>query len=87
MTVNLVLVGGVVKDGVEGSKMCIIVLLVLVLVWGRSDGGWRGDGADGTQFVGNLGASWLTNANAGDVDVGMVYNRVPTRIGAGVSDS
>lgn len=30
MTVNLVLVGGVVKDGVEGSKTCIIVLLVLV---------------------------------------------------------
>ena len=30
MTVNLVLVERVVKDGVEGSKTCIIVLLVLV---------------------------------------------------------
>lgn len=34
MTVNFVLVGGIVKDGVEGSKTCIIVLLVLVLVQG-----------------------------------------------------
>lgn len=59
MTVNLVLVGRVVRDGVEN----VYYRAARARLRGRSDGGWKGDDADSRQFADDLGASLLTSSN------------------------
>lgn len=85
MTVNLVLVGRVVKDGVEGSKTCIIVLLVLVSgVVVMAGGGVMVPMAHNLLLISEL-RRWPARM-CGDTRA-ISSHRVPIRIGAGFSDS